>query len=136
MGGMTDLDLPPILDDDVNRFVAALIMWGATASQIVSHMEASGSSGRSTATASTVEIFHRLVLSVLDPDMDGRHDHAFLARAGTLVEAVVRAVGEEILLVDTSLTGNPSRPARGHGAPAQNRAERRCRGPRHRPGRG
>jgi hypothetical protein len=81
----------------LDRLVAALVDWGATASQIVSHMELSERSGASTASRSVVEVFSGLMTETLAPVLAGREDE--LERAAALIEKVDRTVGEELFMV-------------------------------------
>jgi hypothetical protein len=83
--------------DPVERLVAALVDWGATASQIVSHMELSKRSGASTASRSVVEVFSGLLEETLAPRLGGRD--AELDRAARLIDQVNQIVGEEIFMV-------------------------------------
>lgn len=84
-------------DAGPDRLVAALVSWGATASQIVTHMEQTRRSGASCASASTIEVFTSLVGQVAGPVVAAAAEDA--DAAATLVEAIDEAVGEEILMV-------------------------------------
>ena len=81
----------------LDRLVAALVLWGATASQIVSHMELSQRSGASTSSQRTVEVFSTLMAETLRPRLEGRA--AALDEAAALIEEVDATIAEEILLV-------------------------------------
>ncbi len=81
----------------LDRLVAALVDWGATASQIVSHMELSQRAGSSTASRSVVQVFSGLLAETLAPVLAGQEDE--LERAAAVIEKVDRTVGEELLMV-------------------------------------
>jgi hypothetical protein len=84
-------------DPDLDRLVAALVDWGATASQLVSHMELSERSGASTASRSVVEVFSSLLTQTLGPKLAGREKE--IGRAAALIEEVDRTVAEELFVV-------------------------------------
>jgi hypothetical protein len=111
MGGM-DVTDSPVPDPALDRLVHALVMWGATASQIVSHMEHWQRSGASRSSASTVEVFSSLVGELARPVVSGRS--IALEQVAEVVEAIDDKVSAELLLV---------------ALPAPNRATRRRRSP-------
>ncbi len=102
----------PAPDPALDRLVHALVMWGATASQIVAHMEHTRRSGASRSQASTVEAFSALVGELARPVVAGRS--IALEQVAEVVEAIDDQVGSEMLLV---------------ALPAPNRATRRRRSP-------
>lgn len=85
-------------DAALDRLVHALVMWGATASQIVAHMEHTKRSGASHSQASTVEAFSSLVGELAGPVLAGRGIP--LEQAADAVEAIDEEVREQVLLVD------------------------------------
>jgi hypothetical protein len=90
----------------VERLVAALVDWGATASQIVSHMELYQRAGASTTSRSTVETFRLLLTETLAPVLADRDDR-LLDHAASLVATIDDTVRDEIVLVPP-----PRRPRR------------------------
>ena len=80
----------------MDRLVAALVDWGGTASQIVSHMEHTKRSGASTASRSVVEVFSGLLAQTIAPELAGRDDE--VRRAAAMLEQVDRIVREEIYM--------------------------------------
>ncbi len=77
-------------DPALDRLVQALVLWGATASQIVAHMEHTKRSGASRSQASTVEAFATLVGEIARPVVAGAR-HA--ARAGRTRDRADRGGG-------------------------------------------
>ena len=110
MRGMTELT-EPAPDAGLDRLVHALVMWGATASQIVTHMEQSKRSGASRSQTSTVEAFTDLVRELTEPIAPSLG--VALEDAARAVEAIDAEVCEQVLLVPL---------------PGPNRAARRRRG--------
>jgi hypothetical protein len=102
----------PVPDPALDRLVHALVMWGATASQIVAHMEHTQRSGASRSRKSTVEVFSGLVGEVARPVVAGRS--IALEQVAEVVEAIDDQVSSELLLV---------------ALPVPNRATRRRRDP-------
>jgi hypothetical protein len=94
---MAHMTTPPI-ESHLEGLVAALVDWGATASQIVSHMEHVRASGASSASASTVDVFRGLLALILAPPL-ADHAHDELEKAAALLEQVNGAVLAELLLV-------------------------------------
>lgn len=87
----------PAADAGLDRLVHALVMWGATASQLVTHMEQSKRSGASRSQTSTVDAFTGLVRELAEP---------VAARLGVglddvaqAIEAIDAEVCSEVLLV-------------------------------------
>lgn len=87
----------PAPDAALHRLVHALVMWGATASQIVSHMEHTKRSGASRSQKSTVEVFTAVVGEIALPVVAGRSFP--LEQAAEAVELIDEVVREEVLLV-------------------------------------
>ena len=85
-------------DPALDRLVQALVMWGATASQIVAHMEHAKRSGASRSQASTVEAFTSLVGEIARPAVTGRGIP--LEQAAMAIELIDEEVSAEVLLVD------------------------------------
>ena len=85
-------------DPALDRLVQALVMWGATASQIVAHMERARRSGASHSQASTVEAFTALVGETALPVVAGRGMP--LEQAARAIELIDEEVRAEVLLVD------------------------------------
>ena len=102
----------PVPDPALDRLVYALVMWGATASQIVAHMEHTKRSGASHSRASTVDAFSALVGELARPVVAG--GSIGLEQVAEMIEAIDERVGSEVLLV---------------ALPAPNRATRRRRSP-------
>ncbi|HVF79567.1 MAG TPA: hypothetical protein VNA28_14825 [Solirubrobacteraceae bacterium] len=96
-------------DAGLDRLVAALVSWGATASQIVTHMERTRRSSGSCDYASTVDGFTALVRQLAGPVAAERG--LALEPAAEAIEAIDEEVLEQVLLV----------------APPRSRAERRRR---------
>lgn len=81
----------------LDRLVDALVSWGATASQIVTHMEHTRRSSGSCANTPTVDAFGKLVRELAAPVFEGRG--LALADAAQSVEAIDEEVREQVLLV-------------------------------------
>ena len=94
---MAHMRTPPT-DPRLESLVAALVDWGATASQIVSHMEHVRASGAATASASTVDVFRGLLALILAPPL-ADHTGDELEQAAALLEQINGAVLAEVLLV-------------------------------------
>jgi hypothetical protein len=94
--GMTS---PPEIarETPLDRLVAALVDWGATASQIVSHMELSRSVHATKSSRETVTVFRELLTETLAPTLADRPDE--LERAADLVARVDARIRDEIYLV-------------------------------------
>jgi hypothetical protein len=101
----------PAPDAGLDRLVHALVMWGATASQIVTHMEQSKRSGASRSQRSTVETFTGLVRELAEP-VAARLDIA-LVDVAEAVEAIDQEVGEQVLLVPLAAPNRAARRRRG-----------------------
>lgn len=82
----------------LDRLVAALVSWGATASQIVTHMEHTRRFSGSCAHTSTVDAFGALVLEIAGPVVADRGPA--LDQAAASIEAIDEEVREQVLLVD------------------------------------
>jgi hypothetical protein len=94
-------------DTPLDRLVAALILWGATASQIVSHMELSQRSGASTSSRRTGEVFSTLMAQTLAPRLEARA--AALDQAAALIEEIDATIAAEILMVPLPVPAHPGR---------------------------
>jgi|tagenome__1003787_1003787.scaffolds.fasta_scaffold16703718_1 hypothetical protein len=103
---MTELT-EPAPDAGLDRLVHALVMWGATASQIVTHMEQSKRSGASRSSRSTVEVFTGLVREFAAPAVAGRDIP--LDEVAEVIEAIDAETVEQVVLVPL---GAPNRAAR------------------------
>ena len=93
---MTTYQTPPPASA-LDEFVAALIDWGATASQIVGHMDAVARARPAESERSPVDIFRELVTDTIGLPLEGRDDD--LQRAAALIALADREVGENILMV-------------------------------------
>ena len=102
MRGMDTID-----DAELDRLVHALVMWGATASQIVAHMEHTQRSGASRSQRSTVRCFSGLVRELAAPVVS-RHAVG-LAHVARTIEAIDAEVSSQVLLVPLA---GPNRAAR------------------------
>lgn len=102
----------PAPDAGLDRLVHALVMWGATASQIVTHMEHSKRSGASRSQRSTVDVFTGLVRELAAPVVAGRG--IALGDVAQVVEAIDEEVAEQVLLVP--LAGPDRAPRRRRGS--------------------
>ena len=98
----------------LDAFVAALIDWGATASQIVGHMDAVARANPTDTDASPVDIFRVLVTDTIATPLDGREDE--IERAAALIALVDAEVSENIFLVPLDVP---------HEQPRQRRRPRR-----------
>ncbi len=94
----------------LDLFVAALIDWGATASQIVGHMDAVARAEPHATDRSPVDIFRELVTDTIESPLDGRE--ADLERAAALIALVDAEVTENIFLVPLDLPRPKRRPRR------------------------
>jgi hypothetical protein len=103
MGTTHDASTETALD----RLVAALVLWGATASQIVSHMELSQRSGASTSSRRTLEVFSTLMAETLAPRLEGRA--AALDEAAALIEEIDATIAAEILMVPPTVSTHRAR---------------------------
>jgi hypothetical protein len=81
----------------LERLVAALVDWGATASQIVSHMELWRNVHAKDSSRETVEVFRELLAGTLAPALAASAGE--LDRAAELVAQVDKTIRDEVLLV-------------------------------------
>lgn len=82
---------------ELDRLVAALVSWGATASQIVTHMEHTRRSSGACAHTSTVDAFVTLVCELTGPIVANRG--LPLEQAAETIEVIDEEVREQVLLV-------------------------------------
>jgi hypothetical protein len=93
----------------LDRLVAALVDWGATASQIVSHMELWRNVHAKGSNRETVEVFRELLANTLAPALAASGGE--LDRAAELVAQVDKTIRDEVLLVAVP-GGRRNRPPR------------------------
>ncbi|MES1158243.1 MAG: hypothetical protein ABUL67_03990 [Haliangium ochraceum] len=98
-------------DAALQRLVHALVMWGATASQIVTHMEQSKRSGASRSQASTVDAFAAVVSEIAAPVVAARR--VALDQLAEAIEAIDAEVCEQVLLVPLAAPNRAARRRRG-----------------------
>jgi hypothetical protein len=81
----------------LDRLVAALVDWGATASQIVSHMELWRNVHAKESSRATVEVFRELLADTLAPALAASGGE--LDRAAELIAQVDKTIRDEVMFV-------------------------------------
>jgi hypothetical protein len=81
----------------LDRLVAALVDWGATASQIVSHMELWRNMHAKESSRATVEVFRELLADTLAPALAA--SGAELDRAAELITHADKTIRDDVMFV-------------------------------------